>query len=256
MVASSLSTVPGAKVFQTNGALAHPLSHLAVWPWRRGERRLFQPPPCHTVGNSYILLFTDRCSCRADMSAVSAAEFTAEGTADILVNKYIPLCGCLASILSDNGLEFCSKLPVAVYKLLGMWKIVTSAYHLNGNGGVERQPHHGSDAGDGRQRRQDDWDVHLLQVEFAYHNSVSAATGLTPNEVHMNRLPRFPCTIYARGHQSLACYHLEYCDLAADRQQRAYAPVREQHALTISRVERRNSALSDALTQPIYTVGE
>ena len=73
------------------------------------------------------------------MSAVSAAEFTAEGTADILVNK--PLWGCPASLLSDNGLQFCFKLSLAVYKLLGMRKIPTSAYHPIGNDGVERVNH-------------------------------------------------------------------------------------------------------------------
>ena len=73
--------------------------------------------------------------------------------------------------------------------------------------------------------RQDDWDVHLPHVEFTYNNSVCSATGLAPNEV------RLPLTIfednYARGHQSLTRDHLEYCDLAADRQRRAYAMVRE-----------------------------
>ena len=49
------------------------------------------PLPITPKGISYILLFTDRFSRRADMYAVSAAEFTIEGTADILVNKYIPL---------------------------------------------------------------------------------------------------------------------------------------------------------------------
>ena len=44
------------------------------------------------------------------MYAVSAAEFTAEGTADILVNKYIPPWGCPVSLFSDKGLQFCSKL--------------------------------------------------------------------------------------------------------------------------------------------------
>ena len=75
----------------------------------------------------------------------------------------------------------------------------------------------------------------------------------------MNRLSRLPLTIfehhYARGHQSLARDHLGYCDLAADRQRRAYALVREQHALSVSHVERQNSALSDALKQlPIYAI--
>ena len=84
-------------------------------------------------GNSYLLLFTDRFSRHADMYAVSAAEFTAEGTADMLVNKYIPLWRRPASLFS--------KLSLAVFKLLGMRKIATSAYHPNGNDGVERVDH-------------------------------------------------------------------------------------------------------------------
>ena len=47
--------------------------------------------PTTARGNSYILLFTDRFSRRADMFAVTTAEFTAEGTANILVNRFIPL---------------------------------------------------------------------------------------------------------------------------------------------------------------------
>ena len=76
----------------------------------------------------------------------------------------------------------------------------------------------------------------MPQVELAYNDYVSAAIGLAPNEVHMNRLPRLPLTIfehrYARGHQSPARDHLEYGDLAADRLRRAYALARAQHALT------------------------
>ena len=76
----------------------------------------------------------------------------------------------------------------------------------------------------------------------------------------MGRLSRPPLTIFERngvaGHQSFARDHLVYYDLATDRQQRAYDIVREHHALTVSRVERRNSALSDApRAAPKFAVG-
>ena len=188
------------------------------------------------------------------MFAVTAAKFTAERTANILINRYIPLWRCPRSILSDNGLQFSSKLSHVVYELRGVRKIATSSHHPSGNGGVERVNHTMA------QmlvmivnKHQDDWDAQLPHVEFAYSNSVSAATGLAPNEVHMGRLPRLPLTLFDRsgvtGHQSLARDHLAYCDLASERQQRANDIVREMHTLTDSRVERRNSALSDALRQ-------
>ena len=93
--------------------------------------------------------------------------------------------------------------------------------------------------------REDDWDARLPHVEFAYNNSVSAATGLPPNDVHMGTPPHLLLTIFdhsgVAGHQSLARDHLAYCDLASERQQRANDIVREMHAFTVSRVERRNS---------------
>ena len=101
----------------------------------------FGPLPVTPRGNIYILLITDRFSRRADMFPVSAAEFTAAGTANILVNKHIPLWGCPRTILWDNGLQSCSKLSQAVYQLLGVRKLATSSYHPNGNGGVEQVNH-------------------------------------------------------------------------------------------------------------------
>ena len=70
----------------------------------------FAPLLVTPQGNTYILLFADRFSRRADMYAVTAAKFTAEGTANIPINRYIPLWGCPRSILLDNGLLFWSKL--------------------------------------------------------------------------------------------------------------------------------------------------
>ena len=51
----------------------------------------FGPLPITPRGNVYILLFNDHFSRRADMYATTEAEFTASGTANILVDRYIPL---------------------------------------------------------------------------------------------------------------------------------------------------------------------
>ena len=75
----------------------------------------------------------------------------------------------------------------------------------------------------------------------------------------MGRLPRL-LTVFKRtgvaGRQSLARDHLVSYDLATDREQRANCIVREHHALTVSRVNHRNSALTDALRPtPKFAVG-
>ena len=140
-------------------------------------------------------------------------------------------------------------------------KIATSSYHPYGNGGVERLNRTMTQMlAMVVNELQNNWGVKLPHVEFAYNNSASAATVLAPNEVYMGKLPRLPLTTFQRigvfGHQSLARDDLAYCDSATDRQQRAYDVVREHHALTVSRVERRNSALSDTLhAVPKFAVG-
>ena len=68
----------------------------------------FGPLPVTPRDNTYILLFTDRFSRQAVMFPVTAAEFTAEGTDNILVNQYIFLWGGPRTILSGND---CSSAP-------------------------------------------------------------------------------------------------------------------------------------------------
>lgn len=72
------------------------------------------------------------------MFPVTAAEFAAAGTAEIMENQYIAHWGFPESVMSDHGLKFCSKLGVALRKLLVIPILVKSPYHPNGNGAVER----------------------------------------------------------------------------------------------------------------------
>ena len=76
----------------------------------------------------------------------------------------------------------------------------------------------------------------------------------------MGRLSCLPLTVFERtgvaGHRSLARDHLAYCDVATDRRQRANDIVRKHHALIVSRVNHRNSALANALRPaPKFAVG-
>ena len=221
----------------------------------------FGPLPVTAKGNSYILLFTDRFSRRADMFAVTAAGFTAKGTANVFVNQYMTKWGCPTTLLSDNGMQFCSKLSMAIYDAMKIKKVTTSAYHPQTNGGTERVNHTMAQMlAVVVNEKQTDWDVHLPHVEFAYNNSVNQATGLAPNEIHMGRIPRLPLSVFDHptvgGHQSLDRDQLEYCNLAVDRQRRAYDLVREYNALKVSRVERRNSSLLDAINKlPTFIAG-
>ena len=129
--------VPSAE----NPAADCPLAnHLHASPgrsWCCHQCRLLWHSSGHAARQYYILLITDCFSRRANMFPVTAAKCTAEGTANVLVNKYITLWGCPRTIVSDNGLQFCSKLSQAVYRLLGVRKLATSSNHPNGNGGVE-----------------------------------------------------------------------------------------------------------------------
>ena len=150
VVASPLLEVPSAENPTAYCPLANHLHASPEGPGIAISVDYFGSVPVTPRGNTYILLITDRFSRRADMFAVTAAESTAEGTANILVNKYIPLWACPRVILSDNGLRFCSKLSQSVYQLLGMRKLATSSYHPNGE--VERVNHTmASSAGHGRQ---------------------------------------------------------------------------------------------------------
>ena len=188
------------------------------------------------------------------MFAVTAAEFTAEGTANILVNRFTPLWGCPPTLLSDNGLTFCAQLATAAYKRLGIRKLTTSAYHPLGNGGVERVNHTMAQMlAMVCNEHQNDWNEHLPHAEYACNNSVSAATSLAPNVVHIARLPCLPLAIFDRSyggaHQGLDRDHLAYCYLARERQQRTDELVREQHALAVARVSGRNSGRAPSTPQ-------
>ena len=113
-------------------------------------------------------------------------------------------------------------------------KIATTTFHPQINSGVERvNPCLAQLLSLVISEQQDDWDEWLPYVVQAYNNSVSAATGLAPNEIHLGRMPRLPMTIIdecvAKGHVGEKQDQLLYLDIVRERQQRAFELVQENH---------------------------
>lgn len=133
---------------------------------------LHPPAKCLTAstGVPHVRAFsTDRFSGCADIFAGTTEEFIAEGTANILLNRFVPFWGCLSILMSGNGLQFCAQLATALYKLRGVHKH-TSADHPSSNGGVERVNYSMAQMLDMVcNKHQIDWDVHLPHLERQQH---------------------------------------------------------------------------------------
>ena len=218
----------------------------------------FGPLPITQNGNKHILLYTDRFSRHIAAYAVTQDERTVEGTARIFVEQYIPLWGCPYALLSDNGSEFVARLSLAIYKLMRIRKIATTAFHPRSNGGIERVNHSlaqmlslvvsGQD---------DDWDEWLPNTVQAYNNSLSAATGLAPNEMHTSTAKdhnrRMRCQ---EGHMVEKQDQLLYFDIVRERQQHAFELVQESHLIAMSKLQRPNTKLLAILHKlPNFKVG-
>lgn len=114
MVAPQLCEVPSPEILAVDSLLTHRLDAPAFAAPHRDRRRLHAPLSVTLRGAIHILLFVDRSSLHGAMFSVTAAEFTAEGTANSFINRYIPPWGCPRSNISNKGLQFCSKFSHAI----------------------------------------------------------------------------------------------------------------------------------------------
>ena len=221
----------------------------------------FGPLPITRNGNKHILLYTDRFSHHIAAYAVTQDERTAEEAARIFVEQYIPLWGCPHTLLSDNGSEFVARLSLAIYKLVRIRKIATTAFHPKSNGGVERVNHALAQMISlVISEQQDYWDECLPYVVQVYNNSASAATGLAPNEIHLGHMPRLTMIVsdecVVKGRTEEKQVQLLYLDIVRERQHRAFELVQESHLIAMSKIQRSNTKLLAILHKlPSFEVG-
>lgn len=103
---------------------------------------------------------------------------------------YIVLCriGCVDVLITDQGREFVNHLNAKMFKRHSIDHRISSAYHPQTNGLVERFNRTLQDAlrkvvnTDGT-----DWDLYIKEVLYGYRSSVHASTGFTPFFVMFGR---------------------------------------------------------------------
>ena len=107
-----------------------------VEPFEQVAMDLLGPLPKTPRGNQHILVMACRFSKLTQVVPLRTA--TAQTVAAAFCTNWVFKYGAPKQTLSDNGVQFASKLMVAVSQNLGVKNVFTSAYHPQANGQVER----------------------------------------------------------------------------------------------------------------------
>ena len=132
-----------------------------------------------STGMTYAVVFVDYLTKWPEVFATSDQTFPT--IARLLVEEVIAHHGVPSELLSDRRTSFLSKLMEDVYKLMGITKTNTTAYHPQTDGLVERFYWTLTDMlAKSIEKNGKDWDRHLLYVLFAYQSSLQQSTGESP----------------------------------------------------------------------------
>ena len=118
-------------------------------------------------------------------------KITAEGTAELFIQEIFRLHGLPLDIVSDRGPQFVSTFWKQIHTRLGISTSLSSAYHPESDGQTER-----TNATLEQYLRcycdfnQENWVKLLPTAEFAYNNSIHAATKMTPFYACLGYRPR------------------------------------------------------------------
>ena len=119
-------------------------------------------------------------------------DHTAESVARFLFEDIICRHGCVKIQINDQGREFVNKISAELHKMTGTKQNITSAYHPQANGLVERQNQTLKDALIKSIKDSSNWVDCLPAVLFAYRTSQHYSTKLTPFQILYNRQAVLP----------------------------------------------------------------
>ena len=167
-------------------------------PWEVVSLDLITKLPI-TQGNKNDALVVFFCTL-GKMIHITATKgtITAKGMAHLFKTEVFRYHGIPKAFISDRDSKFTSIYWRELCKLLGTRLNMSTSHHPETDGQTERAnrtiedmlrayitPH------------QNDWDLHLVEIEFAYNSSVHASTGYSPFYLNYGRHPIAPLSLSA-----------------------------------------------------------
>ena len=142
-------------------------------------------------GKEDVLVITDVYS--KFTAAAATKDQTAKTTAMAFIQEWLSKYGTPARIHSDRGPNFESQLIQELCQYYGIKKSRTTAYHLQGNGVVERFNRTMHDLLRSLPpEKKRCWPVYLNGVVYSYNVAPHTSTSLSPFYVMFGRHPRLP----------------------------------------------------------------
>src|SRR5688500_18227987 len=129
-----------------------------------------------TRGNKYIIVAIDYFTKWPESAA--AKEATAQEVVDFIWKDIICRHGCPKKIISDRGTHFNNQLMENLMERMGINHRLSTPYHPETNGSVERFNRILCQAL--AKLGEDDWDLHIPSVLYAYRTKRNKSTKLKP----------------------------------------------------------------------------
>jgi hypothetical protein len=140
-------------------------------------------------GYQNIMVVMDRFS-SAIILVPLRRNYTTLDVANAFLEKVYATYGLPASILSDRDARFTSKFWTGLHEQLGVELLISTSFHQNTNGQVER-----ANRTIGQMLRiftnnnQNDWAHHLWRVEHSFNHSPTSTMGKSPHEIMFGHIP-------------------------------------------------------------------
>jgi transposase InsO family protein len=141
---------------------------------------LVGPLPTSRDGQKYLLTMVDRST--RWLEAVPLRDMEAATVADAFTREWLPRFGVPACITTDRGTQFSSSTWSSLCERLGIQHILTTAYHPQANGMVERSHRQLKDALRARLAAAD-WPDHLPWVLLGLRSAPKEASGISSAEL-------------------------------------------------------------------------